>query len=239
MKSVKFRTRITTALIGLLTALSLQAGEEKPLFSGKDLSGWKSPTGTWQSVLSISSNPANPKTFLTKPGSGVLLNTPEKPTSNILTEAEYGDCSLHLEFSVPQGSNSGIYLQGRYEVQIFDSFGKKDVNFSDCGGLYERPDKGVGFRGKAPALNASKAPGEWQTFDIDFRAPRFDSAGKKTENAKFLKVVLNGKTLHENVEVDGPTRSAHFNDEKPTGPLMLQGDHGPVAFRNLRLKTGT
>lgn len=235
MKSAKTLTLATAALIGILPTLTTGAGEEKSLFSGKDLSGWKSPTGTWGNVLSVSSNPANPKTFLTQPGTGVLLNTPEKPTTNILTEGEFGDCSLHIEFCVPQGSNSGIYLQGRYEVQIFDSFGKKDVAFSDCGGLYERPDKGVGFQGKAPAVNASKAPGEWQSFDIDFRAPRFDSAGKKTENARFLKVILNGKTLHENVEVDGPTRSAHFNDEKPTGPLMLQGDHGPVAFRHLRI----
>ncbi|MES2705321.1 MAG: DUF1080 domain-containing protein [Verrucomicrobiota bacterium] len=225
-----------TALLGTFAVPVSRAGEERSLFSGGDLSGWQQPAGTWQAVLSVAGNPANPKTFLTRPGSGVLLNTPEKPTTNILTEAQFGDCSLHVEFCVPRGSNSGIYLQGRYEVQIFDSFGKKDVAFSDCGGLYERPEKGTGFQGKAPAVNASKAPGEWQTFDIDFRAPRFDSAGKKTENAKFLKVVLNGQTLHENVEVDGPTRSARFNDEKPLGPLMLQGDHGPVAFRNLQIK---
>lgn len=85
-------------------------------------------------------------------------------------------------------------------------------------------------------VNASKAPGEWQSFDIAFRAPRFDAAGKKTENAKFLKVQHNGKLIHENVEVTGPTRSAAFSDEQAQGPLKLQGDHGPVAFRNIVLK---
>ena len=84
--------------------------------------------------------------------------------------------------------------------------------------------------------NASKPPGEWQTFDVIFRAPRFDGSGKKIDNARFVKVIHNGRVVHQNVEVTGPTRSSAFNDEKPTGPMMLQGDHGPVAFRNLWLK---
>ncbi|MEK7676891.1 MAG: family 16 glycoside hydrolase [Verrucomicrobiota bacterium] len=70
-----------------------------------------------------------------------------------------------------------------------------------------------------------------------FRAPRFDASGKKVENARFVKVTHNGRVIHENVELTGPTRAATYeNDEKPTGPLMLQGDHGPVAYRNLQLK---
>lgn len=234
--SKRFATFLpAVALICTCLRPAARAGEERALFTGKDLAGWKQPAGTWQAAAAVSLNPGNERTFTIQPGTGVLLNTPEKPTVNILTEGEYGDCTLHVEFCVPQGSNSGIYLQGRYEVQVFDSFGKKEVAFSDCGGLYERPEKGVGFQGKAPAVNASKAPGEWQSFDIEFRAPRFDSAGKKTENAKFIKVTLNGKVIHENVEVDGPTRSAHFDNEKPLGPLMLQGDHGPVAYRNLKI----
>jgi hypothetical protein len=86
-------------------------------------------------------------------------------------------------------------------------------------------------------VNATKPPGEWQSFDITFRAPRFDADGKKVSNAKFVKVVHNGKVIHENVDLTGPTRAAHWDDEKPAGPIMLQGDHGPVAYRNLRVKT--
>ncbi|HEX2751229.1 MAG TPA: DUF1080 domain-containing protein [Verrucomicrobiales bacterium] len=224
----------------LLAAASLTAfaAEEKSLFTGTGLKGWKTPHGTWQTVKAVSLDPANAKAFRTEAGEGVLLNSAAGHTGDLFTEADHGDCELHVEFSVPKDSNSGVYLQGRYEVQILDSFGKKDeaLNYGDCGGLYERPEKGVGFQGKAPSVNASKAPGEWQTFDITFRAPRFDAAAKKTENARFIKVVHNGKTIHENVEVDGPTRSAAFQDEKPLGPLKLQGDHGPVAFRNLKLK---
>jgi hypothetical protein len=113
-------------------------------------------------------------------------------------------------------------------VQILDSFGRKDaeLKYGDCGGIYNTA---------APRTNASKAPGEWQGFDIVFQAPRFGD-GKKTANAKFIKVIHNGKVIHENVEVKGPTTASLGGAEKPLGPLMLQGDHGPVAFRNIRLR---
>ncbi|GAB3921247.1 hypothetical protein GCM10028804_16760 [Larkinella terrae] len=150
----------------------------------------------------------------------------------------HGDIEVEFDFTIAKKSNSGVYFQGRYEVQIYDSWGVKTPAFYDCGGIYQRWDKNRtsknGFEGKAPAQNASKAPGEWQHFKIVFRAPRFDKNGEKTENARFVKVLLNGVVIHENVEVTGPTRSAAFEDERPLGPLMFQGDHGPVAIRHIR-----
>ncbi|MDB6153465.1 MAG: hypothetical protein JWL90_1918 [Chthoniobacteraceae bacterium] len=218
-----------------LVAISHSASAETSLFDGKDLAGWQQPAGTWSAVSKVSLDPANSKSFLSTPGEGILLNSAAGHTVDALTKMEHRDCQLHVEFCVPKGSNSGVYLMGRYEVQVFDSFGKKDVNSTDCGGLYERVVDGKGVEGRAPNLNASKPAGEWQSFDITFRAPRFDEAGRKTENARFIKVLHNDQLIHENVEVKGPTRSAHFNDEKPAGPLLLQGDHGPVAYRNLRI----
>ena len=88
-----------------------------------------------------------------------------------------------------------------------------------------------------PSVNASKPPGEWQTYDITFRAPKFDTNGNKIANAVFVEVVWNGQIIHENVEMAGCTRGALIEDEVATGPLMLQGDHGPVAFRNVVLKS--
>jgi hypothetical protein len=185
----------------------------------------------------VALQPANPKLLAIAPGTGVLANGARGNTVNLLSEAEFGDCQAHIEFAVSSNSNSGVYLMGRYEVQILDSFGKTNLKSSDCGGIYAscsepKPD----FKGAPPRLNASRAPGEWQTFDITFRAPRFDGAGKKIENARFIKVVHNGKVIHENVEVPRPTCAARWLDEKPIGPLMLQGDHGPVAYRNLRVQ---
>jgi len=114
---------------------------------------------------------------------------------------------------------------GEYEVQVLDSFGRKKVGAGDLGGLYGA---------SAPKVNASKAPGEWQRFVIDFQAPRFEG-NKKTSNAKFARVTLNGETIHENVEMKGPTPSGVTGKEAPTGPIMFQGDHGPVAFRNIKI----
>jgi len=167
----------------------------------------------------------------------VLVNGPKGTTANLLTEMEHADVEAHIEFVVPKASNSGVYFMGRYEIQVLDSWGVKQLKYGDCGGVYgscsdPKPD----FKGRPPSVNASKPPGEWQTFDIIFRAPRFDADGKKTQNAKFIKVVHNGTVIHENVEVPRPTCAAHWLDEKPKGPLMLQGDHGPVAYRNLTLK---
>jgi hypothetical protein len=167
-----------------------------------------------------------------------MVNGPIGRTSNLMSEVEFGDVEAHVEFMVPKGSNSGVYFQGRYEIQVFDSWGVSEPKFSDCGGIYQRYDEEQkrGWEGRAPRVNASKAPGEWQTFDIVFRAPRFDAAGRKTADALFVKVTQNGIVIHENVEVTGPTRAAAFRDEKPLGPLMLQGDHGPVAYRNVRIR---
>jgi len=86
-------------------------------------------------------------------------------------------------------------------------------------------------------VNACKKPGEWQSLMIDFRAPRFDEAGKKTANAKFVKVTLNGQVVQDNVEIAHGTNVSRNAKEHPTGPIYLQGDHGSVAFRNLKVTT--
>jgi 3-keto-disaccharide hydrolase len=226
-------------LLVALTASAL-AAEPVELFNGKNLTGWKAPTGTWTAVLSVGLDQANNRAFLSTPGTGVLLNSNADKTLNIESAGERGDCELHVEFCVPKGSNSGIYLQNRYEVQVFDSFGKAELGEHDCGAIYQRwePARGKGkegYEGHTPKVNASKPPGEWQSFDITFRAPRFDASGKKTANAVFVKVLHNGKVIHKNVECTGPTRGAKLASEAPTGPILLQGDHGPVAYRNLKL----
>ena len=200
---------------------------------------WK-PAKGWSAVGDVSLDQADPKKLVSKAGAGIQTNGDGK-SSNLFSVDEFADAELHVEFMVPKGSNSGVYLMGRYEIQVLDSWGVKEPHYSDCGGIYQRWDekrgKGKeGFEGHPPKTNASKAPGEWQSFDITFRAPRFDAEGKKTENARFIKVVHNGTVVHENVDVTGMTRAGAWEEEKPRGPIMLQGDHGPVAYRNLRIK---
>ena len=218
--------------------------------TGNDLSAWREPAGDWLVVLDAMTDPQRPNKLASKPGAGAIVNGKEGGTRNILTKKEYGDVEAHVEFMVPQGSNSGVYFMARYEIQVFDSWDsgkdkpKENPSYSDCGGIYERWDNArgpgkEGYEGHAPRVSAAKRPGQWQSFDVVFLAPRFDAAGKKTANAKFVKVVHNGVTIHENVEATGPTRAARFSDpkdEKPLGPLMLQGDHGPVAYRSIRIR---
>lgn len=170
-------------------------------------------------------------------GSGILLNmNDDTKKDHLVTNLEHGDLELELEVMLPRGSNSGIYLQGRYEVQLLDSWGVQTPKYSDIGGIYRNweNEKGKIYMGKAPLSNPAKAPGLWQKFKISFRAPRFDAAGNKIENARFVYVDLNGVRIHDNVEVPLPTGGSIENNEKPMGPLMIQGDHGPVAIRNIK-----
>ncbi len=214
------------------------AGRKVPIFDGDQLSGWRDPTGAWQVVRSVKLSAADPRVFTLEDGRGVLVNGNEGKATNLLSRHEHGDVKLHVEFCVPAGSNSGVYLMGRYEIQVLDSWGVEQPKYSDCGGIYQRWKDDQGYEGHAPRRNASKPPGEWQSLDIVFRAPRFAADGKKTEHARFVQVVHNGVVIHEDVAVTGPTRSATYEDapEAPRGPLMLQGDHGPVAYRNIYLE---
>lgn len=205
---------------------------------GASLDAFRGDKGQWQIVGDVRLDPADAARFVPIEGKGVATNGREGRTVHLVSKLEHGDVEAHIEFIVPKGSNSGVYFQGRYEIQILDSWGvpAERLKHGDCGGIYERWGDQGGYEGHAPRENASLPPGQWQSFDVIFRAPRFDATGNKIANAKFVKVVHNGKLVHENVEVTGPTRAALFNDEKPTGPLMLQGDHGPVAYRNLRIR---
>ncbi len=189
---------LTCALITLGQSAHAKKPHGISLFNGKDLTGWhlrdpKGPNG-W------------------KVQDRVYVNTP--PSTDIQTDAEYYDFQLHVEFRVSEGDgNSGVYLRDKYEVQIFNSYGKPPVD-SGCGALYRRI---------APAVNASKPAGEWQTFDITFIG-------------KHLTVIHDGQKVLDNVDV-GPmgTGAASKRPDGP-GPLRLQGDHNAVSFRNIRIR---
>jgi len=154
----------------------------------------------------------------------------------LMTKQEYGDVHIEMEFMVPRGSNSGVYVMGRYEIQIFDSYGRERVGSGDLGGLYSRRDWELkrSFEGTRPLVNAAKPPGEWQKMEIFFRAPKFDGDGKKISNATFERVLVNDQLVLRNASTTGPTTSSPLEGEAATGPVAIQGDHGPVAIRNFK-----
>lgn len=227
-------------IFGWLCCLSFSgiAQQKLPL---TDLSGFDSKKDNWKIVGDATASIDQKNTLISRPGTGVLVCKHDQDTYgeefDLFTKEEYGDMDLSLEFMLGRESNSGIYLQGRYEVQLYDSWGVKNPKFYDCGGIYQRRNAdGSQFEGYAPRYNAYKAPGLWNKMDISFQAPKFDASGKKISNAKILYVRLNGLLIHENVELSGPTGGAVGQNEVAKASLRIQGDHGSVAFRNIEIK---
>lgn len=173
-----------------------KAGKPIELFNGKDLTGW------------LGQNPNRALGWSVV--DGVLVN--EKGANNIYTEQRFRDFKLHVEFNVDPKSNSGVYLRGRYEIQVADG-GGNPPNVHSQGALY-------GFT--TPPPNLEKAPGEWQTFDITLIANR-------------LTVEMNGTRILDNEEVPGITGGALDAAEGEPGPIMLQGDHGRIQYRKVVL----
>ncbi len=171
-------------------------GKAIDLFNGKDLSGWKPRAADVPNGWEVKD--------------GLLANT--KPGNDLISTRTFSDFKLHAEFRYPQGSNSGIYLRGRYEMQIEDNYGDEPESHK-IGGIY-------GFL--TPSLNASKPAGEWQSADV-------------TLIGRVITIVLNGERVIDRQTIPGATGGALDNDEASPGPLMIQGDHGPVEFRNITI----
>jgi hypothetical protein len=183
------------------------------LFSGTDLSAWKSESG-------------GDAKWVVADGVAQVNGT-----GSLLTREEFADCQLHVEWATPaevkgegQGrGNSGVYLQGRYEIQVLDSYDNKTYFNGQAGAFYSVA---------APLVNASRKPGEWQSYDIIFRAPKTTEAGTVTPG--YFTVFHNGVLVQDHTPVKGEaTTAAKFTGTAPKGPIMLQ-DHGnPVRYRNI------
>ncbi len=216
--------------IRLKTLCDKKYGDAQLIFNGENLDGWTTKAGSGKAnkwtAGKAKVSASNAKMLVAEEGKGELINvSPEHGASqDIYSKAKFGDCRIEVEVMVPKGSNSGVYVMGEYEVQVLDSYGKMKMGNGDLGAIYG---------GFAPPVNASKAPGQWQQYVIEWRAPRFDADGKKVRNAEFLKVELNGIVLHKNLVMPGLTPGGVTGKEAAVGPLMFQGNHGPVAYRNI------
>jgi len=169
-----------------------------------------------------------------------LVSTPKKNQNHIVSKLHFKDADIHVEFLLPEKgpANSGVYIHGNYEIQILNSFGKEKVTQDDAGALY-------GF--SPPLVNACRKPGEWQVFDIRYRAPRRDEAGKIIEMGT-VTVWFNGQKVQDETKFGEPKSTFHpfrfgntpyldtIRDRQKktmTGPVFLQDHNNPVKFRNV------
>lgn len=232
------KTMKSQILFLAITAASFSLAQADPTspFNGKDLLNWsfktkKTKEGKEVSPKWVVGTPTlgkNPKTLALEPGEGAMVNAVmhHGESVDIYSQDKFGSARIEVELMVPEGSNSGVYVMGEYEVQVLDSYGKEKLGGGDMGAVYNAAP---------PKVNACKKPGEWQKYVIEYQAPKFDAAGKKLSNFRFLKIELNGQVLHENLELKGPTPTGVSGKEAAEGPIMFQGDHGCVAFRNLKI----
>ena len=188
------------------------------LFDGKDLSQWQSGSGA-------------PAKWTVQDGAAVVSGM-----GGISTKQEFGDCQLHIEWATPavvKGSgqgrgNSGVFLQSRYEIQVLDSYNNKTYFDGQAGAVYKQ---------HAPLGNVCRKPGEWQSYDIIYHAPRFDENGNVLKPGRFT-VLQNGVLVQDNVEVKGPTSgpAPKYKPHPLKQPLALQNHGNPVRYRNIWIR---
>jgi hypothetical protein len=187
------------------------------LFDGTDASHWTQPDG---------------QPIRWTVADGILTVVPK--TTYIVSKETFADAQIHLEFREPlpvtgtgQGrGNSGVYLHGRYEIQVLDSYDNPTYPNGQCAAVYGQ---------HIPLVNACRPPGEWQTYDIVFHGPRLDSAGKVIQLPN-VTVIQNGILVEDHVEIKSPTQAAIYKQMPASGPLVLQEHHNPVSFRNIWIR---
>ena len=191
------------AFPAILSAAEKDAEGFRPLFNGRDTTGWKLRRPDGHNSWSVEN--------------GVLKNTVNQGEhgTDLVTTEKFWNFTVKYEYMVPEGSNSGFYLRGRHEIQILGDYNSGKTSKGGNGAIYNHT---------APAVFASKPGHEWQTVEATM-------IGNK------ITVILNGKKIHDQVECDRATGSEIDNKVNEPGPIFLQGDHGTVSFRNIRIKT--
>jgi glucose/arabinose dehydrogenase len=158
---------------------------------------------------------------------GRILSNAGAAAENLTSKLLFGDVDLSFRFLLPKGSDSGLFLMGRYEIDLRD-------DAALCGAL--PPGASGAFAGRPSEFRVYRGPGEWHELSARFQAPRFDEHGRKVANARLLRVLVDDTLVHEEIELPGPTQGAPLLDEAAEGPLVVQGDRGPVAIRGLRVR---
>lgn len=185
---------------------------------------------------------ADKRGFVSSKGQTVILNQGNTATdtlpSDLITASDFQDLSMSFEFNITDATQSGVYLLGRYRINISNIYEFKRWWPGWMGGLHPRFDDDREWKqydGVAATANPSKAPGAWQKLEIAFKAPRFDKNGFKSSYAEFIEVKFNGVTIHQNQIATGPSHFSIAQDESTSGPIVILGGNGNIALKNLKI----
>ncbi len=221
-----------TVIFSLLSALAFAQQPDDPLSYFLD-------NEHWQRVGTVAVDGATLRWTREEENRIAINGEHWSESGHLETREHFGDSILRMEFMLPEGSSAGVYLQGRYEVTLADSHGQETPGYDTMGALAQRWQDGrepSGFDGRAPLSNAALPAGQWQTLEVEFRAPRYDDANNKVDNALLLSVIINGERVQYKTIATGFTRDSLFPWEQDTGPMMIRGNRGPIAIRSFDVR---
>jgi len=237
---MKQRIKLSSIVLGALMFSTWACSVQKEIAltpQNHNINLWKSSSYEWKPVANAWLDRIG-DTIATTSGVGMLYfkNIPHHK-SMLFSTFEHSDCDLHLEVLLPPNGESGIYLQGKYKININDSY--DDIvattmhTLGSVGGSAKAEDN---FQGIIPMANMANPAGAWNTIDVQFQAPKFNWSNKKVSNAIFLSVKVNGVEVHKNVEIPAISTGSELNQETISGPLMLENAATGVVFRNIIMK---
>lgn len=201
-----------------------------------DLSAFSNPEKTWSTVRDVIVNPVGTASFKKTAGSEILLADAAKTETYLTTQTSFGDIEMEFDFLVGRGTVSAVLLQGRYRLNLSDSWAQLTPSSKNMGGIGQQNIQDFsGFSGSLPLMNVAKAPGLWQHVKLRFRSPQFLN-GAKTTNAVFEEVYINGCLVQQNVELQGPSAGATLTTEAASAPVVFYAGNGIFALKNLFIR---
>lgn len=221
-------------IVPLISLLPFYSHAQTPGLSLSDVTPSGGSEKSWEAVSDVSFSAVSAGKAKKTSGTGVILYTGNAQNSTLSTKETFGDTEVEFDFAVEKGAAFGVLLQGRYRVNLSDSWATTAPVTADMGGIGPLKQNGGAFTGLAPLMNVARAPGLWQHALIRYRAPKFNGS-TKTTNALFEEVYINGVLVQESAEVQAPSAGAIFDNEAAIGPVAFTGSNGQAAIKNIKV----
>lgn len=225
---------LISALAFPLAVYSQTSNDSSFLFN--DLTAFQNPSRSWSVVGDVITNPDKSDDFKKATGTGILLAETSKTEAYLSTNVSYGDIEMEFDFLLNKGTTAAVLLQGRYRLNLSDSWAETTPSFTSMGGISQQNVQGsAAFSGATPLVHVAKAPGLWQHVRLRFRTPQFNN-DRKTKNALLEEVYINGCLVQQNLELAGPSVGSSLTSEESSGPVVFYSSSGALALKNLKIR---